>query len=602
VADARYGAALRQIHKLFSIGTIGGLTDGELLERFTSCDHESAELAFAALVERHGPMVLRVCQSILRERHDAEDAFQATFLVLVRKAASIRKQNSVVSWLHGVAIRIARCQKGAAARRLRHEQRAAERPVASADYEDRKDVAAVLHEELDRLPARFRAPIVLCHLESLSHEQAARQLCWPVGTVRSRLARGREQLRSRLGRRGLTPSIVTLKRALGAEAAKAAIPPQLATATTQTALHYLSGKSLATGVASTSVVLLVEGAMNMMLLSKIKVVLLAGGLIATGAFVVAQHAGTARPEKEAPVASVIATENRPAHTAVADDDADVAKELGRLDLDLLVQDVRDLREEVEVALRDKLRAERANPGGTTAANRAFEAARSAYLVSARELRRAQRRLGSAKMLREPILDESAIPSTPSEHRIAATAAVVRDAGHPPAAAIGSIDLNAVHKRCERIRAAHREFTDARLARTNELARAQAEMQAEVEIVSKLIPGSADHTKHENRVTELKARYDAAREQAESEFNRRQAETMATLYKEIQDAVAALAKEKGLTYVVRVFPEPRPDSEFSELSHAVDASVVYADPRNDLTEEVIAELDRRFHAGGRKAAR
>ena len=97
---------------LFNVGTIGGLTDGQLLERFTSAIRKVAELAFAALVERHGPMVLRVCQSVLRERHDAEDAFQATFLVLVRKAASIRKQNSVVSWLHGVAFRVASCQKG----------------------------------------------------------------------------------------------------------------------------------------------------------------------------------------------------------------------------------------------------------------------------------------------------------------------------------------------------------------------------------------------------------------------------------------------------------------------------------------------------------
>ena len=107
-----YGSALRRVQTLFNIGAMGGLTDGQLLDRFTSGHDEAAELAFAALVERHGPMVLRVCQSVLRQRHDAEDAFQATFLILVRKAASIRKQNSVVSWLHGVAFRVASCQKG----------------------------------------------------------------------------------------------------------------------------------------------------------------------------------------------------------------------------------------------------------------------------------------------------------------------------------------------------------------------------------------------------------------------------------------------------------------------------------------------------------
>ena len=127
MAQGRYGTALRQIHVLFNVGTNGGLTDGQLLERFTSCDQEAAELAFAALIERHGPMVLRVCHSVLHERHDAEDAFQATFLILVRKAASIRKHGSVVSWLHGVAFRVASCQKGATSRHRRHERILAER-------------------------------------------------------------------------------------------------------------------------------------------------------------------------------------------------------------------------------------------------------------------------------------------------------------------------------------------------------------------------------------------------------------------------------------------------------------------------------------------
>ena len=113
MAQPGSGMALRHVHTLFNIGTMGGLTDGQLLERFTSSSDEPAELAFAALVERHGPMVLRVCQTVLRDRHDADDAWQATFLIMVRSAASIRKQNSVVSWLHGVAFRVASCQKRA---------------------------------------------------------------------------------------------------------------------------------------------------------------------------------------------------------------------------------------------------------------------------------------------------------------------------------------------------------------------------------------------------------------------------------------------------------------------------------------------------------
>ena len=214
MAEPSYGTALRHIHALFNVGSMGGLTDGQLLERFTVCDRQVAELAFAALVERHGPMVLRVCQSVLRERHDAEDAFQATFLVLVRKAASIRKQSSVVSWLHGVAFRVASCQKVAAARRRGYERKVAEIEAASTDDNDCPDLASILHEELNRLPDKYRTPIVLCYLEGLSHEQAARQLMWPVGTVRSRLAHGRQQLRSLLWRRGLAPSIVLLERAL----------------------------------------------------------------------------------------------------------------------------------------------------------------------------------------------------------------------------------------------------------------------------------------------------------------------------------------------------------------------------------------------------
>jgi polysaccharide export outer membrane protein len=264
VAKLSYGTTVREIHTLFNTGTIGRLTDGELLERFTSCNQEAAELAFAALVERHGPMVLRVRQSVLRERHDAEDAFQATFLILVRKAASIRKQSSVVSWVHGVAFRIASCQKGATSRRRRHERMAAERAVSSAGPAGHEDLAPVLHEELARLPEQYRAPIVLCYLESLSHEQAAIQLCWPVGTVRSRLARGREQLRSRLTRREVAPSIVLLEKALCAEMARAAIPAALAGVTAHTALRYASGKLVVTRITSTSVASLLEGAMNVM--------------------------------------------------------------------------------------------------------------------------------------------------------------------------------------------------------------------------------------------------------------------------------------------------------------------------------------------------
>jgi RNA polymerase sigma factor (sigma-70 family) len=592
VAQTRYGTALRHIHTLFHVGTIGWLTDGQLLERFTFCDAEAAGLAFAALVERHGPMVLRVCQSVLRERHDAEDAFQATFLILVRKAASIRKRSSVVSWLHGVALRVACCQEGAMVRRRRHERRVNERPVASGDEEDRDELASVLHEELDRLPEKYRAPIVLCFFESLSHEQAARQLCWPVGTVRSRLARGRGQLRSRLLRRGLVPSIALLETALCATKAGAAIPPELANATAHAALHYASGRLAATAVTSTSVALLVEGAMNVMFLAKTKFALVACGLIATGALAVAQL-GRAMPEAKVRTAIAGVAENPLARSGAVDDDAIVARELGQLDVELLAEEVHQLREQVEFALRDKLRAERKDPTRARDAQGAFEAARASYLAKARERRTAQRRLSNAKEPREPGPPEPPNPTTPSDDRVVRGPSANTPGPHPSAAAIGSIDVDAVFKRSEKVKVSNKEFSAARLFRKNELMRIMYDAQEEAQLLTKLTPGSVDYTRHENRVTELKVRHEAGREQAEREFAQRQAEAMATLYKEIQETVAALAKAKGLTYVVKVSPGPRSDSEPNEVLAFLNRPVVYADPRNDLTEEVIRNLNRRF---------
>ena len=138
---------------LFELGTIGALSDGELLRLFTDPRGETAELAFAALVERHGPMVLRVCRSVLRNDHDAQDAFQATFLILVRRAGAVRKRESVGSWLHGVALRVSARARTAISRRRLHEQRAAEVATACSGGEsDSCEISADLHHELGRLP------------------------------------------------------------------------------------------------------------------------------------------------------------------------------------------------------------------------------------------------------------------------------------------------------------------------------------------------------------------------------------------------------------------------------------------------------------------
>ncbi len=521
-------------------------------------------------------------------------------MILVRKAASIRKQSSVASWLYGVAFRVACCQKGAAARRRRHEQRAAEKSVESADDTDRDELAAVLHEELDRLPEKYRAPLVLCNFESLSHEQAARELCWPVGTVRSRLARGREQLRSRLLRRGLSPSVVFLKRALCAQATRAAIPPELATATACAALHYASSKSLTAGVISTSVALLVEGAMNIMILAKIKSAVLACGLIATGAFVVAQQVGTAMPErKESQDASASVPDHRSAPSGTLDDDDVVARELGQLDLDLLADEVQQLRKQVEAAIRDKLRAERTNSDDTRAAHRAFEAARASYLAKARELHAGRRRMFNinATEPRDFAPEQSAGQSTPADHRAVRGASAHQPEPPRPGADIGSINLDAVFSQYEKVKVSNKELAVVQLSRKNELARIATEAQQEAELMDKFVAGSEDYTRHQNKVTQLKAQHEAGREQAQRDFALKEAESMATLYKEVQAMVARVAAWRKLNYIVKVSNQPISGSDPNSVMTAISNTMVYADPRNDITNDVIYNLNRLYQLAG-----
>ncbi len=158
---SEHGAAPRNIRALFQVGTTVGLTDEQLLARFVDSEGGTGELAFAELVARHGPMVLRVCRMILRDAHDAEDAFQATFLVLARQSRSIRERGSAASWLHGVAL----SARSAAARRRAHERRAAEIPMPSADDPGWNDFGDVLHQEIEQLPEKYRKAIVLCELE-----------------------------------------------------------------------------------------------------------------------------------------------------------------------------------------------------------------------------------------------------------------------------------------------------------------------------------------------------------------------------------------------------------------------------------------------------
>ena len=202
---------LRQVHRLYRLGTTSGMSDVQLLERFATGRDEFAEQTFEALIERHGPMVFRVCRGVLGNDHAAEDAFQATFLVLARKASSLYLTGSLASWLYGVAHRVARRARSDAARRLVTQRRAAD--IASAAKDEMpswRDDLSILGDEIERLPAVLRDAVVLCYLEGKTYDEAALGLGVADSTVRGRLSRARRRLRARLIRRGVTLSVELL--------------------------------------------------------------------------------------------------------------------------------------------------------------------------------------------------------------------------------------------------------------------------------------------------------------------------------------------------------------------------------------------------------
>lgn len=245
------------------------LTDRELLKRFAA---KRDDLAFAELVRRHGPMVLRVCARTLRDSHRAEDAFQATFLVLSRKAASLRRPELLSNWLYGVAFRVSREARSRSLRNQRHERRLSEMrdPKSSAPV-DGSELAGLLDEELNRLPQKYRTAFVLCHLEGKTHEQAATALRCPVGSMSWRLERARELLRQRLMRRGVTLTAALTATALTADATSAALPAPLLATTVRAALAFATGGSGTGLVASAEVVALARHALRGLAVGKYSV-------------------------------------------------------------------------------------------------------------------------------------------------------------------------------------------------------------------------------------------------------------------------------------------------------------------------------------------
>jgi RNA polymerase sigma factor (sigma-70 family) len=295
----------QDLRTLFHLGLVAGRTDGQLLEQFRSGAEAGAEAAFEALVSRHGPMVLRVCRRVLNDEHDAQDAFQATFLLLVRKAGTVRNQSSVSSWLYGVARRVAWRAKVAAARRRNHERQAAmtmdqsnqDPDHAPALETETEIVRSALDEEIERLPEKYRAPVVLCYLEGLTQERASEHLGWPAGTVRGRLSRARNLLRDRLARRGFAVPYASL--VLGLSPQLPLVSPALLTSTVEAAATLWGGQALASVVPS-AVAALIEGEPHARSFIRLKlaVALLGlGGLSAGGAMIVARSAPLTAPNK-----------------------------------------------------------------------------------------------------------------------------------------------------------------------------------------------------------------------------------------------------------------------------------------------------------------
>jgi RNA polymerase sigma factor (sigma-70 family) len=268
MANARITHVISHLRRLALLRECEKLADGQLLERFLARRDEEA---FAALVRRHGPMVLAVCRRVLRSDHDAEDAFQATFLVLARKASSVKPRDMVGNWLHGVARRTALKARTATARRHRVERQAGSQNVGQGQAEDGVcDLRSFLDDELHRLPGKYGAPLVLCFLEGKTRKEAAYQLGWSEGTLSGRLARAKEMLAMRLARRGSPISAGALSLLLEGDAS-ASVPGPLAAATARAALFVSSGR-LPAGATSTSILALTEEVLSSMFQTKLKLV------------------------------------------------------------------------------------------------------------------------------------------------------------------------------------------------------------------------------------------------------------------------------------------------------------------------------------------
>jgi RNA polymerase sigma factor (sigma-70 family) len=319
------------------------------MERFLSRHDEAA---FETLVRRHGPMVLGVCRRVLRHEQEAEDAFQASFLVLARRARALRARELLGNWLYGVAYRTAMKARTMNARRRARELRASIRPTAEAPSEDTcGELLPLLDQELNSLPDAYRVPVVLCDLEGKSRKEAAQLLGLPEGTLSWRLAHARKMLAGRLARYGLAVSGGALAAALSGKAASAAVTGVLTAATTKAAVLLVAGQGLTAGAVPARVVALTEGVVKTMFLMKLRAVVVVALVVCVGAGVVglAYRTTAAEPGKTAGAPAG-------ASPATADD-----LEALRLEVEALRKGLQATRERVK-ALEDEVQVLRGKGG------------------------------------------------------------------------------------------------------------------------------------------------------------------------------------------------------------------------------------------------
>jgi RNA polymerase sigma factor (sigma-70 family) len=292
-------AFLRHLRRVARPSDEAARTDGQLLESFVT---RRDEPAFEALVRRHGGMVLSVCRRILGNQDDADDAFQATFLVLVRRVASIRPRNRVAAWLYGVARRTALYARRAIARHRVREKHVLDLPeLATERPGPHPNLRPLLDEGLSRLPEKYRLPIVLCDLEGQTIKEAARQLAWPQGTLAGRLARGRKLLARRLASQGVALSAATLAAVLASNAAAAGVPAALVRSTIEVAILVAAGQATVAGTVPATVAALLQGVETSMALAKMKLVLTLGVLALCLCGLGGVAAGLGQKDRAAPV-------------------------------------------------------------------------------------------------------------------------------------------------------------------------------------------------------------------------------------------------------------------------------------------------------------